>query len=76
MIFGKTLKQREADEQARLKLLAEKRKKVFAFLPVKLHDGSRAWLQFVYKKHPVVKCLDGEYIRLWFSNVSYYLTEK
>lgn len=76
MLFGKTYKQKEEAEQARLKSLYNVRKKTFAWLPTKLQDGRSVWLRTVWVAYPVTKCYDGEYLYKWFSEKSYYLEEK
>jgi hypothetical protein len=54
MLLGKTKEERYKASQARLERLYNKRLRVYALWPKKLTDGRIAWLQWVWKKVPVM----------------------
>lgn len=71
MVFFKTTEEKRRKEQERLKDLSERRVKHFALLPVKLHDGRVAWLQYVYREYFIYGCGGELMVDAHYTN--YYL---
>jgi hypothetical protein len=54
MLLGKTKEERYKASQAHLEHLYNNRLHVYALWPKRLADGRIAWLQWVWKKVPVI----------------------
>lgn len=55
MILGKTYEEQKVEYDRLLKLRYQRRFKVFAWFPVRLKQGGKAWLQYVYTDYNVSK---------------------
>lgn len=72
MIFGKTVHQKREEAQARLKYLYENRV-WFAWHPVQLNDGRRAWLTNVERDYGIsITENSKEYYIAWASDDPIY----
>ena len=73
MVFFETDRSKFERNQARLKYLYNKRRRVFALFPTGLADGRVAWLQYIWKDYGVYKSSrSGDILVQWKFMIKYF----